>query len=551
MFESVSVYSQGARIEHVHHVQAQESLDCESLGMTEVLPGACTHGPDPVPPGGDPDAIPSPVFQPASDANKAVCDGDGVSGNRVQVLYVRPSNVSSHFAEYRNSFRVWAAEGDKIYQNSAALVVADQSGGDRYLRFVHGSTCVISVLEVVISPLTSDDLYKEAYFDLIGQNYDRSDRDYLIFLDAFVPGNCGQSYVWQDDRPGEENIHKFKTGHPMVFKGCWADAHAIAHETAHSIGAVQDSAPNATGGGHCRDEYDVMCYDDGYADTYLRCTGLENEHYLDCGKDDYFNTDPDPGNYLYDHWNIADSKYLGRSFAGVALDKTSSKYNGWVTATLTKFSPGKRIYLYFDGQSLTSVVADSSGNATVQFRTPLAVFGDHIVKARDGTGLERRTTLRVIPRVLLNETSGEPGDTIRVYCYGFASGERVDVQFYTSSTTYLVLKTITIASDGRGTGLVTIPADAAEGDHLIRGKVVGVSRSATASFTVQPLAGADDPTATVTETPTATATAEPTTTPEASPSATEAVPTESPTTTPTATPTGDASPEPAPASPGL
>jgi hypothetical protein len=122
------------------------------------------------------------------------------------------------------------------------------------------------------------------------------------------------------------------------------------------------------------------------------------------------------------------------------------------------------------------------------------------------------------------------------------------VQVYTSSTTYLVLKTITIASDGRGTGLVTIPANAAEGDHVIRGKVIGVSRSATATFTVQPLAGADDPTAT--ETPTATATAEPTTTPEASPSATEAVPTESPTTAPTATPTGDASPEPAPASPG-
>jgi hypothetical protein len=129
----------------------------------------------------------------------------------------------------------------------------------------------------------------------------------------------------------------------------WQDPVNIAHELAHSLGAVQNSAPNSNGAFHCLDGYDIICHNDDEPGFDTVCEDLDDRFFLDCGKNDYFNTDPSTSNYLYTHWNIANSRFLGGDIAAIALNKVSSKYNGWVTATLTEFSPGKRIYLSFDG----------------------------------------------------------------------------------------------------------------------------------------------------------------------------------------------------------
>lgn len=382
--------------------------------------------------------------------------------------------------------------------------------------------------KVTINPLSSpnQNYYLDVQQAVLSQGYDRVDRRYLIFLEFNAADSpVGQSNVYSDDRPGTENVQNIKSGWAVMFRGYWQASKSIAHELAHSFGAVQTSAPNSLGNNHCKDGYDLMCYGDPDSGYDIICEDTAMIALLDCNKDDYFNTDPDLGNYLYDHWNIADSPFLGRSLAGISLDKTSSKYNGWVTATLSQFAPGKRIYLYFNGASLTSVVADGSGNAIAQFRTPLAPYGDATIRARTGDSEhDVQTAFRVIPRVLLNETSGKGGETIRVYLYGYAAGEQVEVQFSTTGSDYVVLGTTSIASNGRGTRLVVIPENATAGPHTIRGKVIGVSRSATASFTVE-AAARPQPTATVTPTPSATV--------EATPSVS---PTEVPTVDPTETP---------------
>lgn len=91
----------------------------------------------------------------------------------------------------------------------------------------------------------------------------------------------------------------------------------MLHEMTHTMGGVQDSAPNSTQGGHCIDGSDVMCYDDGgtrgnqYTDSV--CTpaplyGMTTAY--DCNNDDYFNPSPATGSYLATHWNVSNSIYL-------------------------------------------------------------------------------------------------------------------------------------------------------------------------------------------------------------------------------------------------
>ena len=72
----------------------------------------------------------------------------------------------------------------------------------------------------------------------------------------------------------------------------------------------------------------------------------------------------------------------------------------------------------------------------------------------------------------------------RVYYTDFAPGETVQTRWYAlNGTDYVTLNTLTIASNGRGSTLITIPDDGAPGVHTIRGSVIGVNRSASTPFT--------------------------------------------------------------------
>ena len=142
--------------------------------------GLCTHGPDPAPPGVDPAVPDVPAdFQAAS---FAICDGNGVSGNRVQVMYVHASDKPDRYAEFVDSFRGWAAEGDAVYQNSAA-----ETGGMRYIRFVHDADCRITVLNVTVSPTGDDDFWSLTSELKWTKGFTDPNRKYLVFLDSNHP----------------------------------------------------------------------------------------------------------------------------------------------------------------------------------------------------------------------------------------------------------------------------------------------------------------------------------------------------------------------------
>jgi hypothetical protein len=139
--------------------------------------------------------------------------------------------------------------------------------------------------------------------------------DHTIFFDGEDPTGqaCGVGNIYNDDslsannRNNNPDIAGATGDYGVTYRSCW-NGNTVMHENGHNSGAVQNTAPHATGQGgwHCWDEQDVMCYSpDGGTNhqegVELLCTDRE---YFDCGYDDYFDSNPEPGEYLATHWNM-------------------------------------------------------------------------------------------------------------------------------------------------------------------------------------------------------------------------------------------------------
>jgi hypothetical protein len=185
---------------------------------------------------------------------------------------------------------------------------AGQTGDGRRLRFVTDDACQLDVDRVTLSPL-GDDSFAQMRTELVALGYNRSDRKYLVWMDAAV-GICGLGEVYGDTRPSPaDNYNNRGPMYARVDRPCWQ--YAELHEIFHMLGAVQPDAPHPSAARHCTDDADVMCYDDGVGrGAMLAICPPEHEALLDCGDDDYFNTDPPDGSYLARAWNTADSGFL-------------------------------------------------------------------------------------------------------------------------------------------------------------------------------------------------------------------------------------------------
>ncbi|GGV99211.1 hypothetical protein GCM10010230_24790 [Streptomyces narbonensis] len=327
---------------------------CTGVYRTDA--GLCTHGPDAPPKGVDikADVAPAviaktpaavrPQDAPAADATGAraadaaaptpsatsgsqavaagpagqtvQCDGDGSTGNRVQVVYVHGPD-RDRYGEYVASFRKWAADADLIYATSAK-----ETGGVRHIRYVTAADCTPTVLNIEL-PASALAEFSATNKALADKGLNRRDRKYMIFADAKV--YCGIGTFAGDERPGQNNQSNFGPSYGRTDSGCWG-GHTAAHELGHNLGAVNNSAPNTSRGAHCTDEYDVMCYSDTpyYPQMRYVCSNQAAENILDCNHDDYFHTSPRAGSYLATHWNTADNQFLMRSTGGAGPDPNPS-----------------------------------------------------------------------------------------------------------------------------------------------------------------------------------------------------------------------------------
>lgn len=243
------------------------------------------------------------------------CVGNGVSGPRVQPVFVSRAGYPSRYEQFRS-----------VLQRSTYLttgVFERSSGGQRSVRWVHDANCQPVFWQVSVPQRYTYNLNNlRSYLKSVDPRFRASNRVFSLWVDAYTSPN------WSG-LGGDRWSATWTSSYGFI----WVDA----HELIHALGAVNGGAPHATGKGHCWDGFDVMCYSDGGTSwrKAVRCKSAVSHYRLDCGKDDYFAVAPKPGSWLARHprWNIANSRFLAKTSPVTLANPPAAPTN--VTRTLT------------------------------------------------------------------------------------------------------------------------------------------------------------------------------------------------------------------------
>jgi len=272
-------------------------------------PKPCTHGPD---------VYDAPATASASGGAKTLftrasdipCSS---RGPYVRVLYIY-GNSSKLDAANPNAQRPLIREAiglaDLIVKRSARTM-----SGIRHVRWAMNSKCKLSIRSARIDP-TLDLAEMERRLRAKGKL--SSNEKALIFVEG--SGCWGLGQTTGDTRRSQKNSSNYGGLVARVQTGClrWGNnivtaGEVAAHEVFHTLGAVNNNAPNASGYYHCTDESDVMCYEDGPGVTMRKVCDKTVPELLDCRHNDYFALNPKDGSYLDKYWNTAKNRFLRSS----------------------------------------------------------------------------------------------------------------------------------------------------------------------------------------------------------------------------------------------
>jgi hypothetical protein len=250
-----------------------------------------THGPDML------RAMPAPSstrgFAPGDLERDPVCGTD----NYQRFFYAHAPGTPDRYEEVKAEIQAAVRRMNAVL-NTASLA---SGGGSADLKVLCDETGGVRVDRLVASSSLPDlvDSIEDGGFESPGINY-------TIFYDGDAAGACGIASYANDERLAPDNEANEGGGYAVVYDRCWFNEGPM-HEMAHNQGAVQYGAPHSTGtGGHCNEELDVVCYspDGGDLNQGAVTDRCPNRIQFDCGADDYFDTAPEPGEYLSQHWNL-------------------------------------------------------------------------------------------------------------------------------------------------------------------------------------------------------------------------------------------------------
>ncbi|MGH3241344.1 MAG: hypothetical protein ACRDNL_13270, partial [Spirillospora sp.] len=214
------------------------------------------------------------------------------------VLYARPAGAPDRYQLVRAELQAQLRRMNAVLN---AESVASGGPGADYKVLCDGDG------QVAVGSFTSPGpSFSQIVSAARAAGYGSEQADYTIFYDGAAGGSCGIASYSKDERLLEDNVNNSGGDYGVVYQPCWFSEIPM-HENGHTMGAVQYGTPNSTGsGGHCNEEEDVMCYspdggDQNQGVPATRCAALVR---FDCNFDDYFDTAPEPGEYLESHWNL-------------------------------------------------------------------------------------------------------------------------------------------------------------------------------------------------------------------------------------------------------
>ncbi|MFL5871112.1 MAG: hypothetical protein ACJ75R_08515 [Solirubrobacterales bacterium] len=233
-------------------------------------------------------------FTPGSAERDPICSG----GYAEQVLYAHIAGSRSRYRRSVEAIRSAVRRMDAVL-NSESLASGGPTADYRVRCEGLGA---ISVGRFTASGTSFAEVVSAAR----AAGYQSTGSDYLIFFDASIGNACGTASLRDDERLIESNANNTGGGYGLVYADCWNNETPM-HEAGHMMGAVQYGAPHSTGtGGHCFQENDVMCYspDGGDLNQFGSTNDCPGVQRFDCGFDDYFDSAPEPDEYLATHWNL-------------------------------------------------------------------------------------------------------------------------------------------------------------------------------------------------------------------------------------------------------
>lgn len=266
------------------------------------------------------------------------------AGERFQtVIYARPSASANRYEESKSTIRTQMRRMNWVLNRDSLA-----SGGPT-ADYRVGCNFPLSDQQIFVGNLvTNGSSYADIVASAKAAGWIDYRADFTIFFDGEDPSGlaCGVGNIWNDDslsannRNNNPNIAGATGDYGVTYRSCW-NGNTVMHENGHNSGAVQNTAPHATGQGgwHCWDEQDIMCYSpDGGTNHQEGVEFLCNDReYFDCGFDDYFDASPEAGEYLATHWNMGSPLNKMIRFGGVGGATPEANFNVSCVETTCQF----------------------------------------------------------------------------------------------------------------------------------------------------------------------------------------------------------------------
>lgn len=216
-----------------------------------------------------------------------------------EVVYVQPSDGADRYDLMSGALRDMVARANGHLRHEAATY-----GANVTYRFLCDGDGAVVVHHVQLDHPTSQATLESVGNAVAQAGHRSSTAKYWMWLDGGTGG--GIAWIRGDARLSPNNANLHGPDYALTYGATSSrGVFVLMHESGHNMGAVQLIAPNTSGGWHCNDGLDVMCYHDGGSNSSYSGTRCGDYSRYDCRGDDYFNPVPPADTWLRTHWNLA------------------------------------------------------------------------------------------------------------------------------------------------------------------------------------------------------------------------------------------------------